>query len=76
MPDRKLKFVVNLPLKLLRATFANADIDRYIPEKYLYLLNVSEIWTNRMVQTTRKFELFDKVLTPFWKMFFVAEKIV
>ena len=71
-PDRKIIFAVNLPLKLFGATVANADtvslwlvnvqslaIRSLIKKKCLYHMPV-KFEQNRMVQTTRNFELFDK----------------
>ena len=59
-------FAVNLPLKLFRATVANADIEspkslHTFLTKFLYhmLVKFEEI---RMIKTTRNFELFDKKL--------------
>ena len=64
--------VVNLPLKLFRATVANADIGSL---EYLHtFLNkclhhmLVKFEQNRMVQTTKNFELFNKkpsFLKPF-----------
>ena len=63
MPDRKVNFGVDLPLKLFRATVANADIGSLkslhtFLTKCLYHMLV-KFEQNRMVQTTRNFELFD-----------------
>ena len=64
MPDRKSIFAVNLPLKLFRATVANADIGSLKSlHKFLYKClyhMLVKFDQNRMVQTTRNFELFDK----------------
>ena len=53
-----------MPLKLFRATVANADLESLKSlhtffKKCLYYMLV-EFEQNRMVQTTRNFELFDK----------------
>ena len=63
-PIGKSIFAVNLPLKLFRATVANADIGSLkslhtFLKKCLYHMPVKSE-RNRMVQTTRNFELFDK----------------
>ena len=56
---------VNLPLKFFRTTVANADIGSlkslhtFLKKKCLYHMLV-KFEQNRMVQTTRNFELFDK----------------
>ena len=72
-------------LKLFRATVANADIGSLksfhtFLKKCLYHMPV-KCEQNRMVQTTRNFELFDQkkngffittfdtALVPFWKTF-------
>ena len=62
-PIGKSLLAVNLPLKLFRATIANADIGSLKSlhtslKKCLYhmLVNFEQ---NCMVQTTRNFELFD-----------------
>ena len=84
MPDRKINFCINLPLKLFRATVANADLGilkslQTILKTCLYHVLV-KFEQNRTVQTTRNFELFvkktgffisifDKELTPFLKTF-------
>ena len=57
-------FAVNLPLKLFYVTVANADIGSLKSlhtsfTKCLYHMLV-KFEQNRMVQTTRNFELFDK----------------
>ena len=66
MPDRKINFIfaVNLPLKLFRATVANADIESLkslhtFLTKCLYhmLVKFEQI---RIVRTTRNYELFNK----------------
>ena len=71
-------FAVNLPFKLFRAVVANADIGLVLSLSIHSLKNVcttcqpghaSEFEQNRMVQTTRNFELFEKEKTPFWKTF-------
>ena len=82
-PIGKSIFVVNLPLKLFRATVANADIrslksPHTFRKTCLYHMLV-KFEQNRIAQTTRNFELFDKKrvfynhfdkeLTPFWKTF-------
>ena len=63
-PIRKSIFAVNLPLKLFRATVANADTGSLkSPPAFLKrCLNrmLVKFKQNRMVQTTRNFELFDK----------------
>ena len=66
-------FAVNLLLKLFPATAANADIESLkslhtFLKKCLYHMLV-KCEQNCMVQTTKNFELFDKALTPLWKMF-------
>ena len=63
-PIGKSIFAVNLPLKLFPATVANADIGSLkslhtLFDKYLDHMLV-KFEQNRMVQTTRNFELFDK----------------
>ena len=62
-PIGKSIFAVNLPLKLFRATVANADIEslKFLHtffKKCLYHMLV-KFEQNRMVQTTQNFELFD-----------------
>ena len=57
-------FAVNLPLKLFRATIANADIGS-LKSFHTFLLKclyhmLVKFEQNRMFQTTRNFELFDK----------------
>ena len=64
MPDRKIIFAVNLPLKLFRTIIANADIESLkslhtFLTKCLYHMLV-EFEQIRIVQTTRNFEVFDK----------------
>ena len=64
MPDRKINFDVNLPLKLFRSTVANADIGN-LKSLHTFLTNclchmLVKFEQNRMVQTTGNFELFDK----------------
>ena len=64
-------FAVNLPLKLFRATVANADIGivkslRTFLETCLYHMLV-KFEQNHIVQTTQNFELFDKKPGFFWK---------
>ena len=84
MANRKIIFAVNLPLKLFRAAVANADIESLKSLHTFLKKNGCTIRPtlvgfeqNRMVQTTRNFELlkkkpgffynhFDKKLTPFW----------
>ena len=77
-------FAVNLPLKLFRAIFANADIGSLksrhtFLKKCLYHMLV-QFEQNRMVPTTHNFEFFDKKTgffitgfdkepTPLWKTF-------
>ena len=63
-PIGKSIFAVNLPLKLFRATVANADIKSLMSlhaflQKCLHQMLV-KFEQNRMVQTTRNFEVFDK----------------
>ena len=63
-PIGKSIFAVNLPLKFFRATIANSDIGSLkslhtFRKKCLYHMLVT-FEQNRMVQTTRNFELFDK----------------
>ena len=63
-PIEKTMFAVNLPLKLFPATVANADIEspkslQKFLKKCLYCMLVKFV-QNRMVQSTRNFELFDK----------------
>ena len=63
-PIEKSIFAVNLPLKLFPLTVANADIGSLkslhkLFDKYLDHMLV-KFEHNRMVQTTRNFELFDK----------------
>ena len=74
---KKLFFVLNLLLKLVRTTFANnADIGSLkslhtFLKNCLYLMLV-KFEQNHVVQTTTKFELFDKkktVLIHFWQNF-------
>ena len=84
IPNRKINFAVNLRLKLFPAAVANADIGglkslhTFLQKRLYHMLVKSE--QNRMVQTTRKFELFDKkpgflknifdkALTPLWNTF-------
>ena len=64
MSGRKLIFAENLPLKLFRATVANADI---LSLKSLHkLLNtyldhiLPKFESNRIVQNVQNFELYDK----------------
>ena len=73
MPDRKINFYSKFAVKLFHVTVANADIGslkslRTFHEK-MCVPHASEFEQNRMVQTTRKFELLDKkkqsVLKPF-----------
>ena len=64
MPDRKIIFAVNLPLKLFRATAVYADIGSLkflhtFLKKCSYHILV-KFKQNPMVQTIRNFELFDK----------------
>ena len=71
-PIGKSSFAVNSPLKLFPATVANVDIGslkslRTFLGKCLYHMLV-KFKQNRMVQTTRNFELFDK--TPVFKIIF------
>ena len=63
-PIWKSIFAVNLPLKLFRATVDNADIGN-LKSLHTFLKNclyhmLVKFEQNRMVQTTRKFELFDE----------------
>ena len=72
-PIGKSIFAVNLPLKLLRATVANADIGSLnslhtFLKKCLYHMPV-KLEQNRMVQNTRNFKLLDKK-TGFITIFF------
>ena len=81
-PIEKSIFAFNLPLKFFPATVANANIGSlkvfpYIPQK-MFVHMLMKFEQNRIVQTTRNFELFDKnlflnhfdkALTPFWKTF-------
>ena len=50
-------FAVNLPLKLFRATVANADIRSL---KSLHIFLRIYLYQNHMVQNTQNFKLFDK----------------
>ena len=64
MPDRKINFALNLPLKLFLATVANSDIEilkslHSFLKKCLYHMPV-EFEQNCMVQATRNFKRFDK----------------
>ena len=66
MPDRKMNFAVNSPLKRFRATVANADTGSLkslhtLFKKCLYHIPL-KFEQNRMVQTTQNLELFDKKL--------------
>ena len=69
---RKSIFAVNLPLKRFPATVANADIESLtslhtILTKFLYHMLVKFEW-NRMVQTTRNFEVKKPgFLNHFWQ---------
>ena len=63
-PIEKSIFAVNLPLKLFRAAIANADIGSLkslhtLFDNYLDHMLV-KFEQNRMVETTRNFELFEK----------------
>ena len=82
--------VKNLPLKLFPATVANADI-RSLKSLHTFLKEclyhmLVKFKQNRMVQTTRNFELlrqktgffktiFDKALAPFWKTFLQLKQL-
>ena len=84
MSDRKINFTVNLPLKLSRATVANADTGSL---KFLHILfdtylhhMLAKFDANHMAQNVQNFEfffdknrifktIFDKTLTPFCKTF-------
>ena len=72
-PIGKSVFAVNLSLKLFPATVANADIrslkslHTFLKECLYHMLVKFE--QNRMVQTTRNFELFDKKKHFFLKPF-------
>ena len=64
MTDRKINFCSKFAVKKLRATVANADIRSLkslftFLQKCLYNMLV-KFEQNRMVQTTRNFEFFDK----------------
>ena len=64
MPDRKINFAVNFPLKLLHATVANAGTRSLkslhtLFDTYLGHMPV-EIWTNRMDLKVQNFEPFEK----------------
>ena len=64
MPDQKIIFAVNLPLKLFRATVANADI-RSLKSLHIFLTKCLyhmpvKFEKNSMVQTTPNCEPFDK----------------
>ena len=77
MPDRKIIFAVNLPLKLFPATVANADIGSLkslhtFLKKCLYNMQVN-FEENHMVQTKRNFELFEKK-QGFYKPLFQRSK--
>ena len=77
-------FTLNLPLKLLRATVANANTGRYKSlhtffDTYLNHM-LAKFEQNRIVRSVQNFELsnkkteflktiFDKALTPFCKTF-------
>ena len=63
-PIRKSIFAVNLPLELFPATVANTDIGS-IKSLHTFLKNclyhkLVKFEQNRMVQTARNFEFFDK----------------
>ena len=71
-PIGKLIFAVNLPLKLFPASVAIADIGSLKSLHTLFVKYLDHMLVkfeqNCMVQTTRKFELFDKkpsFLKPF-----------
>ena len=72
MPDRKISFAVNLPLKLFRATIANADIGSLSLYSLKNCLDhmLVKFEQNRMVQTTQNFELLNKIFffyNHFWR---------
>ena len=80
-PIGKSIFLVNLPLKFFPVTVANGSLKSlhtFLKNCFYHMLVKFE--QNRMVQTTRNFELLDKktgyfktvfgkALTPFWKPF-------
>ena len=74
MSDQKIS-AVNLLLKLFRATVANASIGSlkslhiFLTKRLYHMLVKFE--QNRMVQTTRNFELFDKKKNRFFKKHFL-----
>ena len=88
MPDLKTNFAVNLPLKLCRATIANAATR--IVKSLCTLFHADHILAkfepSRVVQNVQNFEvwekktkffktIFDKELTPFCKDVFEAATI-
>ena len=84
MPDLKTNFAVNLSLKLIRTTVANADTGNLkslctLFDTYLDRM-LAKFEPNRMVQNVQNSRFrtkkpnffktnFDKQLTPFCKMF-------
>ena len=84
MPDRKIIFAVNLPLKRFRATVTNTDLGSlkslHTFVKKMFVPYASEIWTKSYGPNYTKFwafliknrvfiTIFDKELTPFCKTF-------
>ena len=74
MPDRKINFAVNLPLRLFRATVANAytvslDSLRTLFATYLNHM-LAKLEVNRRVRNVRNFEFFDKTKNEFFKTTF------
>ena len=72
-PIGKLIFALNLPLKLFRTTVVNADIGSLrslhtFLNKCLHHMPV-KFQQNRMGQTTRNFDLFDKKKRVFYNHF-------
>ena len=73
------KFTAKIDFPIGYFTFSDADIGSLkslhtLFDKYLDHMLV-EFEQNRMARTIQNFELFDKVLTPFWMTFFVTETI-
>ena len=59
--SEKSIFAVNLPLKLFRATVANADLESLKSlQRFLNFFMLVKFEQNRILQTTRNCELFDK----------------
>ena len=64
MPDRKIIFTVNLPLKLFRATVADADTKSLKSLHTLFDMYLDRMLVKfeqtRMVRNIQKCELYDK----------------